>query len=252
MTGRLAEREGARVAVLGLGGVGSNVAANLLGSEQIGELLLVDFDRVELSNLSRQVTYREADVGSLKAEVAAERFRSVSPSTTIRTSEAQLGSQAAIEEAINGYDLVVAGIDTPLYSADQWLNAACFSLGIPYMSMNLLGAAARIGPLFVPGATGCHGCEEIEARRKYPMYDLVVDQLRGVPSPTALLGPACLFAAALTAAQIDQFLAGEKPPTLGASLTFELPSMEFKREVVPWETDCDICGVALDAELEVG
>jgi molybdopterin-synthase adenylyltransferase len=241
----------ARIAVLGLGGVGSNVAANLLGSEHISEMLLVDFDRVELSNLSRQVTYREADVGRLKAEVAAERFRSVSSNTTIETLEAQLTSQAAIERVIQGYDLVMAGIDTPLYTADEWLNTACFSLGIPYMSMNLLGAAARIGPLFVPGETGCHGCEEIAARREYPLYDVVVDQFRGVPSPTALVGPACLFAAAVTAIQIEQFLAGEEPTTLGASLTFELPSMEFKREVVPKEPECEICGAPLDTELEV-
>jgi len=240
----------ARIAVLGLGGVGSNVAANLLGSSQIAEMLLVDFDRVESSNLSRQVIYREADVGRLKTEVASERFCSMPSDTTIRILDCQLASQTAIEEVIAGYDLVMAGIDTPLCEADQWLNAACFSLGIPYMSMNLLGTAARVGPLFVPGETGCHGCEEIEARREYPLYDAVVEQLRGVPSPTALLGPACLFAAAATAIQIEQFLAGEEPATLGASLTFELPSMQIKREVVPKETECEICGaVTFDPEM---
>src|SRR5262249_26397212 len=64
-----------RVAVLGVGGLGGRVAWEL-ACRGVGELLLIDGDRVELSNLNRQIQYTEADVGLLKAEIMGARLRS--------------------------------------------------------------------------------------------------------------------------------------------------------------------------------
>ena len=68
--------------MLGVGGLGGWVALNLACCG-VGEMLLLDFDKVELSNLNRQVLYSEADIGRFKAEAAAERLAGL-----------QLGDQA--------------------------------------------------------------------------------------------------------------------------------------------------------------
>lgn len=71
-----------RVAIAGLGGLGSNIAVSLTRAG-VGELLLVDFDRVEISNLNRQ-QYDTADLGRLKTEALRERLLKINPYTTIK------------------------------------------------------------------------------------------------------------------------------------------------------------------------
>ena len=73
-----------KVTVLGLGGLGSFVALSLV-SAGVGDVLLVDYDNVELSNLNRQVLYTSSDIGRLKTEAAAERLAAVNPHVRLET-----------------------------------------------------------------------------------------------------------------------------------------------------------------------
>jgi bacteriocin biosynthesis cyclodehydratase domain-containing protein len=233
-----------RVAILGVGGTGGNVAAALLGCG-IAEMLLVDFDRVELSNLNRQVLYSEADIGWPKVEAAADRLRGSEPGIIIHALEHRLDSQSAIEEVIRGYDLIVDGIDWPSHDVDRWVNAACFSLAIPYLALSHFPPYGRVGPLYVPGKTACLGCQEIKYRREYPLFDAVVEELRGKGSPTSIVGPVCIYLAGLAAMQIKAFLDGDAPPTLGMSLTIDMRDLRIIREAVEAEPTCSICSAAV-------
>jgi molybdopterin-synthase adenylyltransferase len=236
---RLAE---SRVAVLGVGGLGG-WSALALSCHGIGEMLLVDFDQVELNNLNRQVLYTEADIGRSKAQVAAERLRAFNSEMKVEIREQRLDSEAAVASAIEGYDLVVDAVDWPAYEIEHWINSACFSAGIPFIAMSHFPPIARVGPFYVPGRTGCYACQEIAHRRTFPHFDAMVDQQRAQPSPGATLGAACAIIGGQVTLDIVHYLTGlAEPSTLGVIHIFDLRTMATRREAVEPESDCPVCG----------
>lgn len=234
--------ENARIAVLGIGGLGG-WSALTLACCGIGEMLLVDFDRVEISNLNRQILYEEADIGRPKAKVAAKRLSGFNSSIRIEIREERLDSETAVASAIDGYDFVINAVDWPAHDIELWVNSACFAAGVPYVAMSHYPPIARVGPLYVPGGTGCYSCQEIAYKRSYPLYDVAVEQQRAKPSPAATLGAACALISGQVALDVMHHLTGlAKPSTLGVSHIYDLQTMEVKREPVIPEPTCEVCG----------
>ncbi len=232
----------ARVAVLGVGGLGG-WSALALACHGVGEMLLVDFDTVDLSNLNRQVLFDEGDVGGPKARLAARRLLDFNPVARVECLEERLGSEAAVAEAIAGYDLVINAVDWPAHDIELWVNAACFAAGIPYVAMSHYPPIARVGPFYVPGETGCYSCQEIAYKREYPLYDAVVAQQRAKPSPAATLGGACALIAGQVSLDVMHFITGlARPSTLGVSHIYDLRTMEMKEESVVQAPECRVCG----------
>jgi bacteriocin biosynthesis cyclodehydratase domain-containing protein len=231
----------ARIAVLGIGGLGGWSALNL-ACTGIGELLIVDFDRVELSNLNRQVLYSENDIGRFKAEAAAERLSGFNSAMKVAARVQKLDSEAAITETIAGYDLVIDACDWPAHDIERWINSACFAAGIPFVAMSHFPPVARVGPLYVPGVTGCFACQEISYRRAFPLYDIAVEQQRGKGSPAATLGPACSVIGGQIGLDIMHYLTGlARPSTLGVGHMYDLRTMAVDREPVVPEASCPVC-----------
>jgi bacteriocin biosynthesis cyclodehydratase domain-containing protein len=234
--------EETRIAVLGVGGLGG-WSALTLACCGVGEMLLVDFDSVEMSNLNRQILFGEADLGRSKVDLAAERLNAFSSAMRIETREERLDSEAAVATAIEGYDLVVNAVDWPAHDIELWVNSACFAAGIPYIAMSHYPPIARVGPLYVPGETGCYSCQEIAYKRSYPLYDAVVEQQRAKPSPAATLGAACALISGQVALDVMHFLTGlATPSSLGSSHIYDLRTMEARREQVVREANCPVCG----------
>jgi len=234
--------EKARIAVLGVGGLGGWSALNLACCG-IGEMLLVDFDRVELNNLNRQVLYGEADIGRLKVEAAAERLSAFNSSMRVEQRVLKLDSEAAVAETIRGYDVVIDSCDWPAHDIERWINSACFKARIPFVAMSHFPPVARVGPFYVPGVTGCFACQEIDYRRNFPLYDVAVDQQRGKGSPAATLGPACGLIGGQIGLDILHHLTGlAEPSTLGVGHIYDLRTMAVSREPVVPEPDCPVCG----------
>lgn len=232
----------AKVAVLGVGGLGGWAAWSLacLG---IGEMWLIDGDRVERSNLNRQILYTEADLGLLKAEAAAARLRAFNSSMRVTATARRLESEVEIADFIAGSDVVIDAADWPAHDIERWCNAACFELGIPYITMSHFPPIARVGPLYVPGKTGCFACQETAYRREYPLFDVAVEQRRAQPSPAATLGPACGLIGGQVGMEVMHLLTGlAEPSTLGVAHIFDLRTMEVKREPVVPEPGCPVCG----------
>ena len=98
----------ARVAIAGLGGLGSNIAVSLTRAG-VGELLLVDFDRVEISNLNRQ-QYDIGDLGRLKTEALQERLLKINPYITLKTSTIRVDATNAAE-IFGSYRIVCEAFD---------------------------------------------------------------------------------------------------------------------------------------------
>lgn len=234
--------EKARIAVLGVGGLGGWSALNLACCG-IGEMLLLDFDRVELSNLNRQVLYSEADIGRFKAEAAADRLSEFNSSIRVEPRVQRLDSQAAIAETIAGYDLVIDACDWPAQDIERWINAACFEARIPFIAMSHFPPVIRVGPLYVPGITGCFNCQEIGYRRTYPLYDIATEQQRGKGSPGATFGPACSLTGGYVGCDVANYFTGLAPPsTLGVGHIIDLRTMAIESEPVVPEPDCPVCG----------
>jgi bacteriocin biosynthesis cyclodehydratase domain-containing protein len=232
----------AKVAVLGVGGLGA-WAAWALACCGVGEMWLVDGDRVEVSNFNRQILYTEADVGLLKVECAAARLRAFNSKARITATAKRLESEGDIAEFIAGCDVVVDAADWPAHDIERWCNAACFAAGIPYITMSHFPPVARIGPFYVPGKTGCYVCQEIAYRREYPLFDVVTEQRRAIPSPAATLGPACGMIGGQVGVEVMHLLTGlSRPSTQGVAHMYDLRTMELKRERVVPEPECPICG----------
>jgi bacteriocin biosynthesis cyclodehydratase domain-containing protein len=234
----------ARVLVLGVGGLGSWSALSLACCG-VGELTLVDGDVVELSNLNRQVLFAAGDIGRPKALVAAAAIERFNPGVRVVPVERTLGSQAEIAAAVRGSSFVVDAADRPSHDIERWVNAACFEHGVPYITMSHFPPYARVGPLYVPGETGCFNCQERAYRRSYELYDHIIDQRRGSPSPAATLGPVCAFVGGQVALDVVHHLTGLcEPASRGRVRVFDTRTLEVSDERVPRDPNCEVCGGA--------
>ena len=232
----------AKVAVLGVGGLGT-WSAWALACCGIGEMWLIDGDRVEIDNLNRQIFFAEADLGRPKVQVAAARLRGFNSSMKVTATNRRLESEVELADFIAGADLVIDAADWPAFAFERWCNAACFELGIPYITMSHFPPIARVGPLYVPGETGCYSCQEIAYRREYPLFDAVTEQQEGRSCPCGTLGPACAKIGGEVAMDAVHLLTGlARPATQGVGLIYDLMTMELKqREQVVPEPECPVC-----------
>ena len=232
----------ARIAVLGVGGLGS-WAAYALACCGAGALVLVDGDRVEESNFNRQILYRERDIGRLKVEAATEALAAFDSACELTPIARRLEGVDAIADVIEGTDFVVNAADWPAHDIERWTNAACFAAGIPFITMSHAPPVARVGPLYAPGVTGCYACQESAYRATHPLYDELVEQHRGRPSPAPTLGPVCGFIGGQVALETLHQVTGLcAPVTLGAAHIYDLRTMQVTREPVPRLPDCPVCG----------
>jgi bacteriocin biosynthesis cyclodehydratase domain-containing protein len=237
--GRLRE---ARVLMLGAGGLGSWVLYGLACCG-IGEVVVVDHDRVEESNFNRQILYRERDIGRAKVEAAAEALREFDSACRVRPVRARIEDTASVRRLAEDADVVVNSADWPAHDIERWVNAACFEAGVPFITMSHSPPVGRVGPLYVPGVTGCFACQEATYREAFPLYDELVEQRRARPSPAATLGPVCAFVGGQVALEVLHQLTGLfAPATLGRAHMYDLRTMTVTHEDVPRLADCPVCG----------
>jgi molybdopterin-synthase adenylyltransferase len=144
----------ARVLIVGLGGLGCP-AALYLGTSGIGRLVLNDFDRVDETNLPRQILYAPDDVGSLKVEAAKRRLTVLNPELDVACVAERLDG-TALDAAVAAVDVVLDGTDN--FAARFAVNRACVARGVPLVS----GAAVRVeGQIAVFPNSGdgpCYAC----------------------------------------------------------------------------------------------
>lgn len=173
------------VMLIGAGGFGSDIFY-CLTAMGFGKITVVDFDKVELSNLNRQSMYSEADVGKSKIKVLEEKTNVVDTSR-FRFIEKEIRSARDIAEIIAGADIGIIAADTPREKIFYWMNEACYRTRVPGLFTS--GAAPLcviIGPLVVPGETSCYACSMpgIPFRYDDPLVRLINGRTKlGVISP---------------------------------------------------------------------
>ncbi len=131
----------ARVLVVGLGGVGS-YAAEALARSGVGHLTLVDFDRVCVTNLNRQLHATRATVGQPKADLMVERVRAIDPKADVRGLVRFYGPESEAEIFDRPYDAVIDAIDH--MATKLHLIETCVQRGVPIFVA--MGAGGRMDP----------------------------------------------------------------------------------------------------------
>jgi len=137
----LAKLRKARVAVFGVGGVGGHVCEALARSG-VGELHLVDMDRVSETNINRQIIALHSTVGRYKTEVMAERIRDISPQCKVMEFRMFYLPQTADEIDLSAYDYVVDAVDTVSAKIELALRAE--KAGVPLISS--MGTGNKLHP----------------------------------------------------------------------------------------------------------
>lgn len=159
-TGQARLREAA-VLVIGAGGLGAPLLQQLAASG-VGHIGLVDHDRVDLSNLQRQVLYGMDDIGCLKVEAAATRLRAVNPLVDIRP-YALRATDMTLDEIVPQYDLVCDGTDN--FATRLAVSDACVRHGRSLVSGAVQGFSGQLAVFRPQNGGPCYRCLFPEAAR---------------------------------------------------------------------------------------
>lgn len=130
-----------RVAIFGLGGVGG-YCLEALARSGVGAFDIVDADRIDTTNLNRQILALRSTVGRLKTEVAAERVRDINPAANVRTHSIFYTDESALLFDFSQYDYVVDAVDTVAAKVSLALRAQ--EAGVKIISC--MGAGNKLDP----------------------------------------------------------------------------------------------------------
>ena len=143
----------ARVLIAGCGALGTN-SAEILTRAGVGRILLVDFDRVEQSNLQRQVLMREEDIGQPKAQAVAEALKGVNSDIEVSYENTRI-TPKNVERLIADVDLVIDGFDN--HPSRYLLNDACVKRRVPWVFATVAGTFGMTMPI-IPVQGSCLRC----------------------------------------------------------------------------------------------
>lgn len=223
----------ARVLLAGLGGLNSP-AALYLAAAGVGVIGLVDDDKVERSNLQRQVLHGETSIGHDKVDSAARRLQDMNPDTeTIRVDQRITPGNAL--EIVRGWDVVIDGTDN--FPARYALNQACVKQGIPLVYgavMRFQGQVSVFHPQAAPDLP-CFRC--LMPREPAPGEAPSCAQ-------AGVLGIVPGIVGTLQATEALKLLLGAGQPLLGRLLMVDALTMEFRTMRIPRRADCPDCAVA--------
>lgn len=220
----------ARVLVIGTGGLGSPVSL-YLAAAGVGTIGIVDSDRVELSNLQRQIAHATPDLGRVKVESAGEALRALNPDVLVREVHARFSAANALE-LIRDYDMVVDGTDN--FTAKFLINDACVLGGVPLVHGGVLrfeGQAMTI----LPGSTTCYRCIF-----RQPPNPAAVQ----VSADVGILGPVAGLLGTVQATEVLKFITGAGQLLTDALFRFDTLTMDFRRIPLRRQEDCPVCGKA--------
>jgi molybdopterin/thiamine biosynthesis adenylyltransferase len=214
----------ARVLIVGAGGLGAP-ASLYLAAAGVGTLVLIDPDRVDRSNLQRQVIYAEDDIGRLKVEAAEERLAGLNGAIEVEGLTVALTPDNA-HELVTGFDLVLDGTDD--FATRFAVNAACVAAGIPLVS----GAIGRwTGQVGVFAGKPCYRClvPEIPPDAETCSAVGVIGALAGVVG-------------SMMALEAVKLLVGAGEPLTGRLLIYDALAAQTRTVKVGADPECPVCG----------
>ena len=212
----------ARVFIAGAGGLGSS-SATYLAAAGVGTLRIVDHDRVELSNLNRQVLHWPEDIGQKKASSAAEKLKKLNPELKIEAIEEKI-TEANVSRLVAGFDLIVDAMDN--LPTRYLLNQTAVEKNIPFFHGAVYGFEGRAMTV-IPGQTACLKC----------VYRGAVPE---ETSPVIGVTPAVI--GCIQATEVIKYLVGMGQLLADRLLVYDGLNMKFTEFKVKKDPNCPHCG----------
>ncbi|GAB4180858.1 MAG: hypothetical protein Tsb002_00220 [Wenzhouxiangellaceae bacterium] len=217
----------ARVAIVGMGGLG-NPAALYLTAAGIGQLTLIDPDPVERSNLQRQILFRDGDVGQSKVQIAAQALQQLNPDTRIDVQQERLEAKTA-EGLLSGHHLAIDACDN--FATRAWINQACGQLGMPWIhgaAEALAGQMAVFWPNRQPGQHACYQC----------LYPATGEDSSGGCISRGVLGMVPGLIGQLQAIETVKLITGFAPPLLDTLVSYDASSGRMRHSGISADPEC--------------
>ncbi|NLC37987.1 MAG: HesA/MoeB/ThiF family protein [Clostridia bacterium] len=212
--------------VVGAGGLGSPVAY-YLAAAGVGKLGLVDNDRVELSNLQRQILHFTGDLGSLKVDSAARKLRELNPDVHVVTYSSRL-EEENIAALVSEYELIILCVDN--FETRLLVNKICIRLKKPLIEAGVLGWHGTMLTI-LPGRSACYQC-------------LFPEIPQGIPPAGAsgLLGVLPGVMGLLQATEAIKLLLGAGRLLTDRLLLYDALEMSFREVALKRNPHCPACG----------
>ncbi len=220
----------ARVLVIGLGGLGSPVAMYLAASG-VGRLVLVDHDKVELTNLQRQIVHTTASIGQDKTASATSQLQALNPEIAITAINRKLG-EAELLEQVRAADAVVDASDN--FTTRFAINIACVKAKKPLVSGAVVRFEGQVA-VFRPD------------RPDSPCYHCLYRDAGEPEEPCAefgVLAPAAGIVGSIQAAETLKLLLGVGQTLTGRVLLLDALAMEWRELKLRKDPACPVCGGA--------
>jgi adenylyltransferase/sulfurtransferase len=224
-----------RILIVGAGGLGCP-AAIYLAAAGTGTIGIVDFDKVDVSNIHRQILYSTADIGRAKIDVARERILAANPNVDVQIFKARLSSANALD-VMRGFDVVIDASDN--FPTRYLVSDAAVMLGIP----SVYGSVHRFeGQLSVFGVNDgpCYRC----LFREPPPAGLIPNC-----AEAGVLGILPGIVGSLQATEAIKLVTGIGEPLIGRLLLFDALAMTFREIQLKKDTACPGCGASRSETL---
>ncbi len=225
-----------RVLVLGLGGLGSPISM-YLASSGVGQLVLVDPDEVDLSNLQRQIVHSTDRLGMKKVASAKQTLKAMNPDVEVVTLDSKLSETELIQQARN-VDVVVDGTDN--FRARFSINRACQAARTPLVSGAVVRMEGQISVyLFEEGRGPCYNClyqEDVapaDSRRQSSWQNC---------SETGVLGSVAGIIGCIQATEVIKLLLRIGQSLSGRLLLLDARTMEWNTIRLQRDPECKVCG----------
>jgi adenylyltransferase/sulfurtransferase len=212
----------ATIVVAGSGGLGSP-SSIYLAAAGVGQLIIVDKDVFELSNLNRQILGWQKDIGRRKAEAVAEKLRALNPDIQIIPRVMEI-SKDNVVELLEEADLVVDAMDN--WATRFLLNKTCVDLNIPFIHAGIFGLYGQIMTI-IPHKGPCLRCLLPETPKDIGKFPV--------------LGATPGLFAMLQVMEALKILVGIGEPLTGKMLLFDGSNMTVTRINVSRRPDCPVC-----------
>ena len=220
---------GSHILIIGAGGLGS-AAAPYIAAAGVGKISLVDHDKVELTNLQRQIMHSQASIGKSKVESGKQFLHSMNPALTINAI-AEMASADLLKALLPTVNLVLDCTDN--FATRQLINAACFKNKVPLVSGSALKFDGQLSVFdFRTEASPCYACLFSPAEQ----FEEVSCASMGIFSP--LVG----IIGAMQAAQALQVLIGFGQPLVGRMLLWNALNTEIDEIHISRNFECLVCG----------
>lgn len=216
-----------RVIIIGLGGLGSP-AAMYLAAAGVGELVLVDFDRVDLSNLQRQIVHNSDRIGMLKVDSAEQTLSRINPDCRIIKFATRLEDRALIEQVTQA-DLVIDGSDN--FTTRFAINDACVATQTPLISGAAIRTEGQISVFSGKPGEPCYRCLYGDGG--------VLDESC---SQNGVLAPLVGIIGSMQAVEAMKVLTGAGTSLIGRLMLLDALHMEWRTVKLRADPKCPVCG----------